>query len=428
MSGPKCASYSVATAVLREAQRRATARAGRDRLVSRIEALDTSLTARRRLGLPDASAWPLRDAPAVDSGTAEIEAWNSEATAAIQRAETELTELEQCERQLAMRHRLAAVASGHAAERIRHRAVAEAAGAARVRRTDATQPLSEPVVPRSERDAEITGPTGTDETSRAEDADLIPRQEVTAALIDRLPAGATSQELAALDKVFTRLTESTAAEFSSRLITAKAEMQRVERKIVARAEARQRAEVLLRTLDGFDGAEMDESRALLRRVIAGETPLLDIDVERVARARAAAVADFERRLVAAKIEEALRDAGMEVGAAFATDVVNRDRAYAAARSSEEHAVEVRLRDGLLDMRLVRAAGAPDTQLDTQAEIEFCKDVGRVSAALHGRGVDLELISHQPPGAVSVDVVPEAQSALDMRTRRHTKTNERKRQR
>ena len=409
MSGPKCASYNVAAAVLDEARRNAAARTARDRLISRIEAFDAARGARRRLGLADVSSRPLRDVPTVDSSTAEIEAWNREAEAAIQRADTELAELEQNERQLAMRRRLAAVASGRAAERIRRQAADTA--------------LPDAIKTRAAREAPF-GPVVADADPLAE----IDRKAELAALIDRMPAGATSQESAALDEALTCLTESTDAEFNSRLITANAEMQRVERTIAARAETRQRAEELLETLDGFKGAEMDECRTLLRRVIAGETSLLDTDVKRVARARVAAVADFERRLVAERIERALRDAGMDVGTAFATDVVNRDRAYAPARSSKEHAVEVHLRDGLLDMRLVRAAGAPDAQLDTQAEIEFCKDVGRVSAALHSRGVDLELISHQPPGAVSVEVVPDAQSALDMRMRKHTKPNERKRQR
>ena len=408
MSGPKCASYRIDSTVLLEAQRASAAQTARDAQLDRAEALDLAWAARRRTGSTIALRRRLAEQPP-DTDTAALEAWNRRTEEALTRAEAELAELELGEHKENLRRRIGAVSSGSTAERIRRRA-AEATSGDAAHKRDAQAPPSRPVIADTDQSA------GVD------------RQAELAALVDRMPEGATPQESAALDRAIRRLAESTETEFGSRLITAKAQMQQVERNIAARAESRQRAEALLRTLDGFDGTEIDEARTLLQRVIAGETPLLDSDIERVAQARTTAAAEFERRLVAARIEEALRDAGIEVGPAFATDVVTRDRAYAAARSSQEHAVEVRLRDGLLDMRLVRAAGAPDARLDTEAETEFCKDVGRVSAALHDQGVDLELISHQPPGAVSVEVVPDAQPALDTQARRHTKPNERKRQR
>ena len=128
--------------------------------------------------------------------------------------------------------------------------------------------------------------------------------------------------------------------------------------------------------------------------------------------------------MAGKIEDALKESGIEVGATFSTEVVGGDRAYAPARSSDEHAVEVRLRDGLVDLRLVRAAGESDARRDRDAETEFCKDVGRISAALHRQGVDLELISHRPPGAGEVEIVTAAQSTLTNRARRGTMPTER----
>jgi len=408
MSGPKCASYRINSTVLYQAQRASAAQAARDTLLDRAEALDLAWAARRKTGSTIAPKRRLTEQPP-ETDTAALEAWNLRTEEALTRAETELAELELGERKDHLRRRIAAVASGGTAERIRRRA-AEAAPDDAVHRCDEQEPPFGPVIADADQSADVG------------------REAELAALVDRMPAGATPRESVALDKVIRRLAESTEAEFGSRLITARAEMQQVERNIAARAESRQRAEALLRTLDGLDGTGIDEARALFQRVIAGETPLLDSDIERVAQARSAAAAEFERSLVATRIEEALRDAGVEVGPAFATDVVTRERAYAAARSSQEHAVEVRLRDGLLDMRLVRAAGAPDARLDTEAEVEFCKDVGRVSAALHDQGVDLELISHQPPGAVSVEVVPDAQSALDMHPRKHTKPSERKRQR
>ena len=338
------------------------------------------------------------------AGTAEIETWNIEAARALAAAESELAEVERSERQQDIRAKVAAVASGRAGDRIRRDAAAKEAGARGPR---------QPVEP---------------ETAGAAVGDDEARHREIAALIDRLPIGATAQERDAISEQLTGLAEAAATEFGSRLVGLKAEMQRVERAIGSRAEARRRAEHLLRTLDGLEGAEMAESRGLLQRVISGRTPLLEADVERVTRARSAATADFERRLVATKIEEALRLSGIAVGAGFATDVVNGEKAYAATRSSDEHAVELQLRDGLVDMRIVRASGASDPRRDTAAEIEFCEDVERVSSELHGRGVDLTLISSRPPGAASVEVVPRAQAALAARRRGRAQPIGRKRER
>ena len=402
MSGPKCASYRIDPAVLAEARRWSAALAVRDSLIARIEAFETVRAARRKAGRTGTPRLQLGSISQL-TRTAEIEAWNTEAEGALARAESELAEVERSERQQDIRDRIAAVASGSAAESIRQ--AAAAAG-------DTSEP-SEP------HGSESPAGPATAETDR--------KAEI-AALIDRLPRGATAQERDAIDEQISGLAEAPMAEFGSRLVGVKAEMQRIERAIASRAETGRRAEQLLKTLDGLEGAEIVESRALLQRALSGETPLLDADVERVARARSAASAEFERRLVAAKVEEALRSSGIEVGAGFATDVVNGDKAYAAARSSDEHAVELQLHDGLVDMRLVRASGASDARLDTEAEVEFCKDVGRVSSALHSQGVDLELISHQPPGASTVEVVPRALSALATRRRGRARPVERKRTR
>ena len=403
MSGPKCASYSLSPEVLAEARRRAAAQALRDNLVERISALETVLAARRKAKLNDALEWKFGIVPP-SSTTSEIEAWNTEAEDALGRAELELAEVEQGERQQEIRSRIEAVASGSAAEQIRRDVAAKAAD------SGASPPPAE--------SEDAGGPAGDGSDRRAE----------IDALIDRLPLGATAQERDAIDEQISGLAVANAVEFGSRLVGVKAQMQRIERAVAARVETRRRAERILRTLDGLEGAEIIESRGLLQRVISGETALLDADVERVARARSAASADFERRLVATRMQEALRQSGIEVGTGFATDVINGERAYAAARSSDEYAVEFQLRDGLVDMRLVRAAGASDRRRDTEAEVEFCKDVGRLSAALHDQGVDLTLVSNQPPGATAVEVVPGAQTALVERRPRRAEPLERRRKR
>ena len=167
------------------------------------------------------------------------------------------------------------------------------------------------------------------------------------------------------------------------------------------------AEELLQRLDGLEGADVEASRLLLQRAAADRADLSEAEVAVVERACETAEAEFERQYVASKIEEAFNDAGLEVGDSFATHVVAGNEAYAAARSSEAHAVGVRMDEGRLDLRVVRSAGQPDAAHDADTELEFCKDLGKISASLHQAGVTLDVISHQQPGAVEVAVVPGA---------------------
>ena len=179
------------------------------------------------------------------------------------------------------------------------------------------------------------------------------------------------------------------------------------------------AEELLQRLDGLDGAEVSACRSRLAEVAAGHAVLSDADVAAVEHARAAAASAFEQRYVASKIEEAFGEAGLAVGASFATHVAAGTEAYAAASSSDTHAVGVRMDGGRLDLRVVRSAGEPDAPRDAETEREFCKDLGSISASLHRAGVTLDVISHQQPGTVPVAVVPDARPAAADRRRGRT---------
>ena len=372
------------------ARRRAAAAAERESLVARVADLEVAGEARRTHGLSD--VFDLRIAKAPASATIEdIEAWNSSASQAVVRAEKSLAEAEQSERQQHIRDQVSEAATSDTAQAILRSAKAEAE-----RHSVARQPRARHAPPRTAEPAE--------------------RLAAISALIEDLPAGISEEERDALEEQVIGLAQAPHAEFGSRLVAAKAEAQRVGRAAAQRAEVRQRARRLLETLHGLDGTEVDACRVLLRRAIAGETPLLDTDVEAVQQARAAAEADYERHFVASQIEAAFRGSGLEVGPGFSTEILGGEETYAASRSSSEHAVAVRLREGLVDLRLVRAEGTPDAQFDADAEVEFCKDFGRVSAHLHEQGVQLELVSHQRPGAVAVDVVPEARQVLAVKRR------------
>ena len=389
MSGPKCAAYWLDTAKVAAARRWAAATAERESLAARLKELALAREARREHGLRKVFDLEIAERPA-SNVVGDIEAWNRLAAEAITRAEARLAEAEQIELQQDIQAKIASVSSSETAQAILRRAEVEAAGN---------------LAPRSRRPGQA-GPTSAG----------IDRESVIAGLIEALPAGTTPAERDALEEQILGLAGASHAEFGSRLVAAKAEMQRVERVVAARAESRQQARELLATLHGLDGADVDACRALLQRAEAGETPLLSTDVAAVAQARAAAEADYERRFVASRIEEAFCEAGLDVGPGFATDVLSGAETYVAARSSNEHAVGVRVRDGLVDLRLVRSSGAPDTRLDTDAEAEFCKDFGRVSSHLYEQGVEFELVSHQRPGAVAVEVVPGARQAIGTRRR------------
>ena len=391
MSGPKCAAYSVETAARQRALRRDIAVARRDDLLVRLDTLDVASAARRRRGLREVFTLQINPLGR-NTSIEDIESWNAQVSALVAGAEADLAEAELREGQEVFRRRFATAASGSVADGVLRRAAAD-------------RKLGHaPRQPRRETDP--VRPSGEDTDRIAE----------VAALIDVLPVGMSAEEGRAIDEALTRLAETPSAEFGSYLISTKAKMQSIRNAIADRSEMKRRGEELLASLEGLSGTEVDASRALLRRVVAGETTLLDTDIEAVTRARSAAGAESERRFVVSRIEEAFRASGFRVGEGFATDVVKGGETYIAARSSGEHAVGIRVRDRLVDLRLVRAVGNPDTRSDTSAEVAFCKDLGRVSAGLHGHGVFLELVDQQRPGAVPVEVVREAGPVLGARTR------------
>lgn len=393
VSGPKCAIYILSDIFdymhERKRQRDATISRGAD-LLERSKVLRAANAARRNLGKESVPFAAPGDFPAGGS-LEEMAAWNASVSELLTRAEEDLKQAEQNERREDLRLRIATVGSGRAAETVRRRAEDDA------RRLELSRWPSDSVSSKS--------PTHK-----------IDRSGEIADLVNRFPAGASSEERASIEERMVPLVHASDAEFGSAVVGVKAEIQRIERLIADRAHTARRAEGLIRTLEGLEGPEVDASRNLLRRVIAGETPLLQPDVAKVAEVRDKAEADHARRFVATGITNAFRECGFEVGVGFASDVVAGGETYIASRSSAEHAVGVRMRDGEFDLRVVRGEGAPDARLDADAEEEFCNDLVPVRAALRRRGVDLELVSQIPPGEEPMAVVSEAREALHTHTR------------
>ena len=174
------------------------------------------------------------------------------------------------------------------------------------------------------------------------------------------------------------------------------------------------------------GPEVLAARKRLERVVAGETPLLDVDVEYVARARAAGLEEEGRCYVASQLRDALRNLGINVGPAFTTAVLQRSETYFPARFSDEHAIGVALVNGKLDMRVVRATGHSHPDRDFDAQLAFCKDVGEISAAMSNADLSLALVEHKPPGIEDIEIVPEARVSLASRSRKSSATQLRER--
>ena len=383
MSGPKVVSYSLDEGAAWQvaAQLRSdAARFRRDRLRARLEDLKMACLAWQAEGLsvgPDAELGRSVE----NMGVEEIEFSNELAARMLEKAEKALAEAARRERQESLRRAMAAVG--------------------------------------------VAGRTR--EAGVRQHCDSLDRGAKIDTVIALIPEGMSDEEEEAINVRVSALAETDDAQFESYLIGVKAEIQSVKREVARRARMRRRAEDLLMTLDGLEGREVEGSRSLLKRAIAGATPLLDSDVAAVGRVREAAVRVGEDRFVAEAIEEAFGSCGFDIGPDFSVDLATGDESYVASRSSRDHAVAVRMGNGRLDLRVVRTCGPTDAGSDTVAEIEFCKDLGVVSSEMHGLGIDLDLVRHQPAGVAPVEVINELEG-LAARRRRGRRTRGRMRER
>ena len=250
--------------------------------------------------------------------------------------------------------------------------------------------------------------------SQLEKEESINRQAEIEALVEMFPVESSSRGQARINSILERLAGASTIEFPSLVVAAKAEIRSVERSVAQRRERHRRAGELLRGLDGLPGLEVDAARSRLQRVLDGRTELLQVDVDFAHRARSTGVKEIERRYMATQLHQAFRETGVMVGSEFVSEVLNRDEAYLASRFSADHAVAVRLSEGLVDLRVVRGAGHPDPKRDYRAQVEFCKDVDHLRAELRRREVNLEMVNHHPPGTVPVDLVPDARRVLRRR--------------
>lgn len=210
------------------------------------------------------------------------------------------------------------------------------------------------------------------------------------------------------------------------LMNLSASVRRANDDAARRRRQRSRAEALLRRLDGFDSGEIRDLRALLQRVVLDETELLEVDVARVERARAEALAAMEEEFVLTQVARSFERLGYQVEEGFVRRATTADAGYARVPGSLDHAVEVRLEGDLLDYQLVRIAGTPNPGLDADLEQQLCAAMSEVTADAVERGASAEAVAVRPPGSAPL---PERRQIADrLSERTASRRSERSRER
>jgi hypothetical protein len=221
-------------------------------------------------------------------------------------------------------------------------------------------------------------------------------------VVARVHPEATDADRARVDSTAQALVVGGRVDRRTLLVELKAVVDDIARACEVRAEQRRKAEMLVQSLDGVVGPDVDDARQLLDRVIAGSTSLSDADVERVARIRARAIALEDQRYVAEHLAAAFVELGYELDpGAFASDLVREGSAYAFVDEGDDHAVELELKDGRYAFRIVHTADGADASRDEALELELCKGVGAISAGARDLGVVMTLEGHAAAGATPI---------------------------
>jgi hypothetical protein len=97
--------------------------------------------------------------------------------------------------------------------------------------------------------------------------------------------------------------------------------------------------------------------------------------------------------------------GFAIGPDFVT-AVPRDGALVDLPEDSRHAIRIRVRNGQLLFNVVRfdEQGRRNPDEDAEAERKFCDDFSKFNAGMRERGVNLDLLRADPPGALPVEVL------------------------
>ena len=376
--------YSVAENQARLDRMRQAAVVRSRQVQARQQRLEDAVRARRARGRRSAVSVPTAGArPADSASTEDHNRWADSLEAQLRLAEGALAAAETEDRAAALAAHLKAVASSSA-------------------------PAARYVAPAASSSA-TPAPTATSAAAAAVPEEEAP--EVVAAtvagVVSRLTPDATAAERATVERLAEEAVTAAAGHRATLVTELKFRVQDIAKAASRRAEQARRAERLLRTLDGIDGAEVDDLREGLQRVCAGRAELAGTDETRVATARAKAIAEEDSRYVGAELAAAFANLGYQVDDLLATASSGGGVAYAFLPGSDDHAVELRFEHGRYDYRVVRATEASDPVDDAQLEQGVCKDVGLVTAAAYQRGIRTTLSNHRPPGSAPVPYIAAA---------------------
>lgn len=372
-------SYSVSENEARLERTRQAAVQRSRQIQTRLQAAQDAIAARRVTGKPDVVSVPKVRARPSESGSAEDHnRWADEVEGLLRVAES-------------------ALATAASAERAANLAV-------HLRRVASSGEMAVRFV------APLSGQSDVDARTNA-DAESHQRPEVfaveVAEVIASLSPHASSAEQTTLEHLAERAVAAAPEDRRTVLTELKFQVQRIGQLAAHRLAQGARAQRLLRMLDGIEGAEADDVRDLLQRVLTGEAELLGVDEARVATVRARAIAEEDRVYVLTHLAHAFAGLGYQVDGLLATAPSTAGVAYAFLPDTPDHAVELRLDQGRYDYRLVRTTATSDPARDAELEQGLCKHIGLVTADAHSRGIHYTLNHHRAPGSAAVPYVAAA---------------------
>ena len=312
-------------------------------------------------------------APSATASTAELNAWADGVQVTVDRLRAQVGNLRSAARASDLASHLRAIAT--------------------------SGELATPYEPARSPEAEATD-GGDDEAPSIEY--LTEQIERVVAVLD---GGASAAEREQVVAVSQEVLAQTGVDPRTLLAQLKVLVQQIGEAAARRRRDRVRALSLVRSLDGVIGVEVDDVRALLQRVVAGETPLSGVDEVRVAQARSRAIAAEDQRYVAEHLAGAFLDLGYEVDVPkVSSGLASGNAGYAFISGSDDHAVELGLSAGRYSYRLVHTGAAADTSRDAELELALCKAVGEVTARGREAGVSFTLDEHHAAGSSAVQVV------------------------
>jgi len=377
MSGPKTASWEVE--YNRELDRRA-----------RRDACHRALEARRSLealvlGARSRSDIDGNDVPSVPEPISE-----SSALAAIEKYERGVREqIQKFSRALDL-----AVARADTRELFR-RAIAHAAGSS----TESTERHT-PEIPRA---------------SHHKATSLDPQRVARRVqhLLERIPPGASRSVRDHARELAQSIAQSSEPARTEALIAAlNVEVEEAHQSVNALAREAEHAQVLIKTLDGLEGEQVSNLRAVLNRILAGELPLPSSLPSKVTEVANSAKRDADRKYAGAVLAGALTELGYDVQQGFETLLVEDGVAVCERPTRDGYAIRMRLADDrpLMDFEVVRLAAAgtrashEQAVRDVEVEHEFCKDYDVLLKSAAKAGVGIRTVRRLAPGERPVPVL------------------------